>query len=312
MKEQRQRKGRIGNARQRNSKPYKAAGKYSAKEGEWSYVVDRHRVTLAAYAKELWHYRDLIKFLVRRDYIINYVQTILGPLWFVIQPLLSAVVFTFVFGRVVKLSTDQLPPFLFYMSGSILWSYFAMCFQKIATNFVDNKDWLRKIYFPRLSMPIAILLSSLGRFFLNVLIFFAFLCYYIFAEGHNVHVSWLSILLIPCLVFQMAVISLGSGLIIASLSVKYKDLLQLMTFVVQLWMYCSPIVYPLSQVPQEYRSWYACNPMSAVIESFRMLVLGKSSLHFHEALLSWGISIVSLLIGLYAFQRTQRNFVDTI
>lgn len=259
---------------------------------------------------ELWEYRDLFWLFVRRDLTVVYKQSILGPLWFVLQPMLTTVVFTLVFGRLAGISTDGVPPFVFYMSGTILWSYFAGCMNGVASSLSANAHMFSKVYFPRLLMPLALTVSNLGQMALNLVIFLGFWAWILLAGG-PVRPSW-SAVLVPLLVLQCAVVGLGAGLWLSALTVKYRDLRFALGFLSQLWMYATPVVYPTSVVTAKYSWLLAINPMAGPVDLFRSSFLGTGSMQPGTYLTGLAIGVALLVSGLLAFNRVQRTFVDTI
>jgi lipopolysaccharide transport system permease protein len=259
---------------------------------------------------ELWRYRDLVLLLVWRDFVARYKQTILGPLWHVIQPLLTTCVFTVFFGRIAGLPTDGVPPFLFYMSGTVLWGYFAACLANTSSTFISNAGIFGKVYFPRLCVPVAVVLSQLVSLAIQLTVFgltYAFLA----LRGMPVHLGG-SILLLPILVFIMAALGLGGGIIISSLTTRYRDLQQLVTFGVQLLMFAAPVVYPMSAVKGSYRWILLANPMTPVIESFRYAVMGVGLFQPMHLAYSGAMAVGILFLGTVLFHRVERTFMDTI
>lgn len=280
------------------------------KSENWDFVIKPKSKWFDINLGELYRYRDLIYLFVKRDFVTYYKQTILGPLWYIIQPLVNTIVFTIIFGNIAKISTDGLPPFLFYMAGTVAWSYFATCLNATSNTFVTNVEIFEKVYFPRLVMPIAAVIISLLQFFIQFIFFLLFLFYFII---NGVHIEFnLLFLLTPFLLIQMAVLSLGVGILISSLTAKYRDLTFAMTFGVQLWMYATPIVYPLSIVPEKYRILCVLNPMTSIVESFRAMYLGVSSIQLIHIVISIIITILFFLIGIILFNRIEKNFVDTV
>lgn len=252
--------------------------------------------------------KDLIYLLVKRDFITFYKQTILGPLWFVIQPVLTTIVFTVIFGKVAKIPTDGIPPFLFYMAGVIPWMYFSSCLDKTSKTFLENSGLFGKVFFPRLVIPISIVISNLINFLIQFCIFIIFIFYFIDSSiSPN-----LFILLSPFLIFQTAALGMGVGILISSLSIKYRDITFILGFLIQLWMYASPIVYPLSRVPDKWKWVMSLNPMSNVIESFRYMFLGQGYVTFQNLLISLLITFLVFFVGIYYFSKSERNFVDTV
>ncbi len=260
--------------------------------------------------KDTWHYRDLLLLLVRRDFVSFYKQTVLGPLWFFIQPLLTTVIFTFVFGRLAGLSTDSLPQPLFYLAGVTAWNYFSECLTKTSTVFKDNANIFGKVYFPRLIMPLSIVVSNLVRFAVQLLLFFVVMGYYAF-KGAAFQLTW-AVALFPFVLLLMAALGLGAGMIISAMTTKYRDLAFLVTFGVQLLMYATTVIYPLSYAPVEYKWMIELNPMTAIIETFRFGFLGKGSFSWVLLGYSTTITFVLLFIGIIVFNKVEKNFVDTV
>ena len=260
--------------------------------------------------KDTWEYRDLLWLLVRRDFVSAYKQTILGPLWFIIQPLFTTIIFTVVFGNIAGISTDKLPGPLFYMAGITAWNYFADCFLKISTVFRDNAGVFGKVYFPRLVVPLSIIVSNLVRFGIQLLLFLAFIAYYVI-RGEHIHAN-ISLLLFPLLVILIAALGLGSGMIISSLTTKYRDLSFLVSFGMQLLMYATTVIYPLSSAPEKYKWLIKANPMTGIIETFRYGFLGTGS--FTWGLLGYSslVSVILLVAGMIVFTKVEKNFVDTV
>ena len=259
---------------------------------------------------ELWRYRDLIGLFVRRDFVTYYKQTILGPLWYIIQPIVSTVVFTIIFGNIAKLPTDGLPAFLFYLSGNTVWSYYSTCLVSTSNTFTANAGLFGKVYFPRLVVPLSIVISNLISFGIRLGVFLAFLLYFI-ASGSAVHLT-LWALALPALLLIMAGMGLGLGMIISSLTTKYRDLHQLVGFGVQLLMYATPVIYPLSTVQGTWRWLILANPMTPVVEVFRLGFLGTSSVDPLSLLYSVGFTLAVVLIGLLVFNHVEATFMDTV
>lgn len=262
---------------------------------------------------ELWAYRDLLLLLVRRDFVSFYKQTIFGPLWFFIQPLLTTIIFTFVFGNLAGISTDGLPAPLFYMAGITAWNYFADCLTKTSTVFKDNAHIFGKVYFPRLIMPLSIVVSNLVRFGVQMLLFLGFMLYYSL-QGATFGPNW-AIALFPVVVLLMALLGLGSGMLISAMTTKYRDLAFLVTFGVQLLMYATTVIYPLSTAIEKYPeySWIIeYNPMTPMIETFRYGFLGDGSFSWESLGYGAGITFMMLLIGILIFNKVEKNFVDTV
>jgi lipopolysaccharide transport system permease protein len=259
---------------------------------------------------DIWEYRDLLWLLVKRDFVSFYKQTILGPLWFFLQPLFTTVIFTFVFGKLAGISTEGLPQPLFYLAGITAWNYFAECLTKTSTVFKDNANIFGKVYFPRLIMPISIVLSNLIKFAVQFVLFLILVVYYKL-QGSDFSPTW-AISLFPLLVLLMAVFGLALGMIVSSVTTKYRDLAFLITFGVQLLMYATPVIYPLSAAPAKYQWLIEANPMTSIIETFRYGFLGKGS--FDAISLAYSsITIVVLFIaGALVFNKVERNFIDIV
>jgi len=259
--------------------------------------------------KELWHYRDLLVLFVRRDFVTVYKQTILGPLWFFIQPLLTTITFTIIFGNVAQLSTDGAPKVVFYMAGITLWGYFSTCLTTVSGVFNANAGIFGKVYFPRLIMPLTIVISNLMKFGVQFLLFVCFVGY--FTLQNQIHPnSW--ILLTPLIIVLMALISMGIGLILSSMTTKYKDLNQLIGFGVQLFMYATPVIYPSSSVPSTYQWVVELNPLVGLFDYMRFAYLGVGEFTILDLVYPSLFSIVILAIGVLVFNKTQKTFMDTV
>ena len=261
--------------------------------------------------KETWAYRDLIWLFVQRDFKTRYKQTILGPLWFIIQPLFSTIVFTLVFGKIAGLSTDGTPSFLFYLAGNIPWLYFSTCLTNTSNTFVANSNVFGKVYFPRLTMPISTVITCMLNFLIQFALFLiVWVCF--FATGANVHINWAAALL-PILIVQMALLGMGFGIIISSLTTKYRDLQVLVSFGVQLWMYLTPVVYAASSLGNGlFYKAVMCNPMSPIIEIMRFGWLGSGSIPWLSWGISWLVTLAVLFLGIVIFNRVEKNFMDTV
>lgn len=259
----------------------------------------------------LWEYRDMLRFLVIRDFIAKYKQTILGPLWFIIQPLFMTLVFTIIFGQVAGISTDGLPPFLFYLCGQLGWTYFQATFTATAGNLVVNAALFRKVYFPRIIVPLSTVLSNLIAFAIQFLTFTACWIYLKYAtnQGEDFHLH-LTALLFPLLVLQTGLIALATGLWMSALSAKYRDLHHMTGFIAQSLLYLTPIIYPTSQIPERFRFFVNLNPLAAVVEGYRFMFLGRSSLQIDNVIQSIVITLLLLASGVVVYNRIQRTFVD--
>lgn len=259
---------------------------------------------------ELWKYRYLIYLLVRRDFLTFHKQTIFGPLWYVLRPLITAMIFTLVFSRVAKISTDGIPPFLFYLSGTIMWSYFGACLSQTSSIFAGHAHIFGKIYFPRLVVPISASIFNLLQLLVRFIVFLGFFIYYI-AAGIPVSPNNY-ILLFPILILQVALLGTGLGILVSSLTIKYRDLMFAMEFVVQGLFFMTPVFYPVSIVSRGYRVIYMLNPMASVIELFRYSFLGRGTVDIVSVTLSWVITIFIFTLGVILFNRADRTFLDTI
>jgi lipopolysaccharide transport system permease protein len=277
---------------------------------EWDLVIEPQTSLFELNLKDVWRYRDLLWLLVKRDFVSFYKQTILGPLWFFIQPLFTTIIFTFIFGNLAGLSTDGLPQPLFYMAGITAWNYFADCLTKTSTVFRDNANIFGKVYFPRLIMPLSIVVSNLVRFAVQMILFFIMIGYYAFS-GADFHMN-VYVLLFPVLVLIMALLGLGLGLIITAMTTKYRDLAFLITFGVQLMMYATTVIYPLSAAPAKYKWLIELNPMTGIIEAFRYGFLGEGVLTMSTLGYSMVVTLISLIIGVVIFNKTEKTFVDTV
>ncbi len=277
---------------------------------KWDLIIKPKKGIFDIDLEALWRYRDLVAMFVRRDFVAKYKQTILGPLWYIIQPLFTTLMFTLIFSRMAKISTDGLPPVLFYMAGTIAWNYFATCLTSTSTTFVNNANIFGKVYFPRLAVPVATVISSLVQFGIQAILLIALMVYYGF-QGVQYHIN-LYILLLPVLILLMAMLGLGFGILISSLTTKYRDLSNLVTFGVQLWMYATPIIYPLSSVPAKYQSIVVLNPISPIVETFRYALLGVGTFSVSHLLytLAWAIGI--MFLGIIVFNRVEQSFIDTV
>ena len=280
---------------------------------EWDLVIEPQTSLFELNLKDVWRYRDLLWLLVKRDFVSFYKQTILGPLWFFIQPLFTTIIFTFIFGNLAGLSTDGLPQPLFYMAGITAWNYFADCLTKTSTVFRDNANIFGKVYFPRLIMPLSIVVSNLVRFGVQMLLFFVMIGYYLFQNeiGSSFNPN-IYVLMFPLLVLLMALLGLGLGLVITALTTKYRDLAFLITFGVQLMMYATTVIYPLSAAPVKYKWLIELNPMTGIIEAFRYGFLGQGELAMNTFGYSVVFTLISLVLGVIIFNKTEKTFVDTV
>ncbi len=260
--------------------------------------------------REIIRYRDLLFMFVRRDFVATYKQTILGPIWFFIQPIISSLVFYIVFNRFGKIPTDGVPPYLFYLAGLTAWNYFSTCLTSTSNVFVGNAGVFGKVYFPRLITPLSIIISNLIKFGIQFLLFLSFYIFYLFKGAYfspNIY-----ILLLPILILIMAGLGLGLGLAISALTTKYRDLTYLLAFGVQLLMYATPVIYPLSQIPEKFRFYMMLNPMTGIIETFKTSFFNTSSIDWSMLGYSFGFMIIMLFVGVLIFNKTEKNFMDTV
>jgi lipopolysaccharide transport system permease protein len=277
---------------------------------QWTTVLRPGSGCFDLHLRDLWLYRDLVLLFVRRDFVAFYKQTILGPLWFLLQPLFTTVVFTVIFGKIAHIPTDGVPQALFYLGGIVIWNYFADCLNKTSDTFIANANIFGKVYFPRLTVPVSIVISNLITFAIQFVLFLAFLTYY-YWTGSAVRIS-LWVLLTPLLLLQMAALGLGLGILISSMTTKYRDLRFAVGFGVSLWMYATPIVYPMSQIPERWQWFFALNPMSAIVETTRFAFLGAGALRPWHIGISLGMTGLALLAGMIIFSRVEKTFMDTV
>ncbi|MDQ3190823.1 MAG: ABC transporter permease [Bacteroidota bacterium] len=277
---------------------------------EWSLIIKPVSGWFNIDLKQLWKYKDLILLFVRRDFVALYKQTVLGPLWFFIQPLLTTITFTVIFGNIAKLSTDGLPPVLFYLAGITCWTYFAENLTKTSNTFTANANIFGKVYFPRLVLPISIVISNLIKFGLQFFIFIIF-CLYFAYTGYTINFNS-NLLIFPLLIVMMAGLGLGMGIIISSLTTKYRDFQHLVGFGVQLLMYASPIVYPLSSVPDKYKWILLLNPMTSIIEAFKYSFLGVGFFSPNGLIYSFLFMCGALIVGIVIFSKVEKSFMDTV
>jgi lipopolysaccharide transport system permease protein len=285
--------------------------KPSRENETWDMVIQPQRSLLDLRLGELWRYKDLVMLFVRRDFVSVYKQTILGPLWYLIQPLLTTITFTVIFGNIASLPTDGLPQFLFYMSGTVIWSYFATCLTKTSETFVQNANLFGKVYFPRLAVPVSILISNMVTFLIQFGMFLIFILFFIL-RGTFIQPNWLWVALSPILVLMMAGLGLGFGIIISSLTTKYRDLRFLVTFGVQLLMYATPVIYPASTIPERFQWVIQSNPMTPILEAFRFAYLGAGTVNLNHLLYSFGFMLVVVFVGVVIFNRVEQTFMDTV
>ncbi len=278
----------------------------------WDLIITPYRGWFELHLVEIWKYKYLLWLFVKRDFTTFYKQTILGPLWFFIQPLISTIIFNIIFNRIANIPTGKLPPILFYMSGIIAWNYFSGCLIMTSNTFTVNARLFGKVYFPRIIVPISKVVSELVKFAVQLIMFLAFYFYYFFMGNNYINPSLITLLLLPFMIFQMALLSLGIGMIISSLTTKYRDLSYIINFGIQLLMYMSPIVYPLSVVPEKYKKIILINPMTPVIEGFRQAFINDGQLEINIFIYSICFTLVTLFFGILIFNKVEQSFIDTV
>lgn len=290
--------------------------KSNQEEHYWDLIIKGKSSLFDLNIRDIWHYRDLLLLLVKRDFISFYKQTILGPFWFFIQPIFTTIVFTFIFGNLAGIQTDGIPKPLFFLCGITAWNYFSDCLLKTSTVFKDNAGIFGKVYFPRLIMPLSIVMSNLVRFGVQFVLLMGLILYYYFipTPGSSITVSP-SMFFFPFLVLLMALLGLGLGLIITAMTTKYRDLAFLVSFGVQLLMYATTVTYPLSEVKAKFKPMVGLielNPMTYIIEAFRKCLLGHGEFSIYSISYATTITLIILFLGILIFNKTEKNFVDTI
>ena len=281
-----------------------------SQEQNWDLIITPRKKWYDLQLGDVWRYRDLIILFVRRDFVAQYKQTILGPLWFLIQPLLTSAVFTVIFGNIANLPTDGLPQLLFYMSGTVMWSYFSACLTKTSETFIANAQLFGKVYFPRLVMPLSIVISNLITFSIQFLFFLGIYLFF-FLRGSDIQLTAWAFAL-PLLILLMAGLGLGLGIIISSMTTKYRDLRHLVQFGVSLWLYATPVIYPVSSIPENWR-WVAdVNPITPIIETFRAGFLGQGNATWLGLAYSFVFMLTVMFIGVVIFNRVEKTFIDTV
>ena len=277
---------------------------------EWESEIKSEDSLFSINFKEVWQYRDLLLMLVKRDYISTYKQTILGPIWFFVQPILTMIIYVILFGQIAKLPTDGAPQIVFYLSGITIWNYFSESLTKASSVFRDNAAIFGKVYFPRLIMPLSIVVSALIKFGIQFTLFIAIVLYYTLIE-HKIHPN-LWILATPFLLLLMSLFSLGLGMIFSSMTTKYKDLVFLLTFGIQLFMYATPVVYSITSIPEKYQWIVLANPLTSIFQCFRYGYLGSGSFDPNSLFYSIGVIVVLLSIGVVIFNKVEKSFMDTV
>lgn len=283
----------------------------TVQDKKWSLVIRPQNGWFDLHLKEIIHYRDLIMLFVKRTFVSQYKQTVLGPAWAVIQPLLTTLVFTIIFGNIAKLPTDGIPSFLFYMCGNVAWGYFSGCLTTTATTFTSNSSIFGKVYFPRLVMPVATVVTQLISFAIQLVFFVIIYLFYVTNPAYGISPN-IYLLLVPLLIIQMAMLSLGVGIIISAVTTKYRDLVMLISFAVNLWMYLTPVAYASSLIPAQYMTLYMLNPMTPIIETFRYAFFGSGVLSLKYLGISFAVTFVLLFLGIVMFSRVEKTFMDTV
>ncbi len=278
---------------------------------QWDIVIEPQRSLFSVDFKALWRFRDLLGMFVRRDVVTVYKQTVLGPLWYIVQPLLTTLMFIVVFGRIAKISTDGIPQLLFYLSGITIWNYFAETFKNTSDTFKENQDIFGKVYFPRLISPISKVIGGLIKFGIQFCLFFVIYLYYMFFKEVPLELNW-SLLLLPLLLILMAGYGLGAGILFTSLTSKYRDLSFLLTFIVQLMMYASSVIAPFSAVPETMKTYLYWNPFIHIIETFRYIFLGEGYFTWAGLGYSTVLMLIVLIVGVLVFNKTEKTFMDTV
>ncbi len=276
----------------------------------WTEEIKSQNTLFSINIKEVWHYRDLLLMLVKRDYVTFYKQTILGPIWFFIQPLMTTVVYLVLFGQIAKLSTDGAPQIAFYLAGITIWNYFSEALTKTSTVFKDNASLFGKVYFPRLIMPLSIVCSGLMKFAIQFGLFIAVVLYFTFINPKIEPNLW--VLITPFLVLLMATFALGLGMVFSSLTTKYKDLVFLLSFGIQLFMYATPVVYPTSAMPTKFSWLLHINPLTGIFECFRYAYLGTGSFQPMDLLISTLLIGILFFIGIVIYNKVEKSFMDTV
>ncbi len=282
----------------------------TTQDQKWTAVISSEHRLFHIPWREIWDYRELVFRLVHRDFISRYKQTVLGSAWYVIQPLFTSLMFTLVFNKIAGISTGEIPPMLFFLAGTVCWGYFNSCVTNTATTFISNSSLFDKVYFPRLVVPLSQLIVNLIGFAMQLVLFLFFYFYYL-AQGADIAMGW-RIVVLPVLLVQMAALGLGVGCIVSAITTRFRDLQIMLSFFMQLWMYASCVVYPLSLVPENWRWVYALNPMVFVIEAFRYAFMGHGIVYLWQIIISFFVSIAVVFIGLALFNKTQRTCVDIL
>ncbi len=292
------------------SNPPAQSGRTPLSAESWDLLITPKKGWLDLDVAGVWRYRDLVLLLFKRDFVAFYKQTILGPLWYVIQPLLTTVAFTLIFNRIARISTDGIPPFAFYMAGVVLWNFFSTCLNKTSDTFAGNAAIFGKVYFPRLVVPASVILSNFLTFAIQFTLLLVIMLVFRW-RGAQIPITAELVMAVPLMLY-VALLGLGAGIIVSSLTTRYRDLTFVLGFAIQLWMYATPVVYPLSQIPEKWRWLFVLNPMTAPVETFRSSLLGTGTVTATLWLSSIGITLVVLLVGLVLFGRTEKTSMDTV
>ena len=279
---------------------------------KWDLVIIPQRRWFDINLGAIFAYKDLLLLFVKRDFTTFYKQTILGPIWFFLQPLITTIVFSIIFNRIAKIPTNETPPILFYMSGIIAWNYFNNCLISTSSTFTSNASLFGKVYFPRIIVPASKIISGLFTFLIQLVMFVGFYIYYTMSGNESIEPEFSVLLLIPLMILQMALLGQGIGMIISSLTTKYRDLNYLVTFGTQLVMYASPIIYPLSEVPDKYKIYIILNPITPIIEGFRYGFLGRGMLNAEMITYSVIMTALVFISGLLIFNKVEKSFIDTV
>lgn len=278
-------------------------------QAQWTEVIVPRENIFKINFEEVWRYRDLLLMLVHRDFVTYFKQTILGPIWFFISPIMTTVIYVIVFGNIAEISTDGVPQVAFYLAGVTLWNYFSSCLNDTAVVFSKNSSMLGKVYFPRLIMPLSVVVSKLMQFGVQLALFFGVVLYFWFVGKIQPNI-WAFIS--PFLILLLALLSLGLGMIFSSLTVKYRDMVQLLTFGVSLFMYATPVIYPVSTIPDKYKTLILSNPLTPIFETFKYGFLGVGDVSIASLLYATIVTIIVFFIGVFVFNRVEKTFMDTI
>lgn len=277
----------------------------------WDLVIKPQSTLFDIPWADIWRYRDLWRMFVKRDVITVYKQTVLGPIWFVVQPILTTAIYVLVFGNIAGISTDGMPKILFYLSGIVIWNYFAESFNQTSQTFTQNAAIFGKVYFPRLIMPLAKVTSAMIKFFIQFT-FLLIIYFYFILSGNDLIQPNATLVLLPLYVLMMAGLGLGFGIVFTSLTTKYRDLNFLIGFGVQLLMYATPVIYPVSTIPEKYKAFILANPMTSIVEGFKYALLGTGSFNWHNLGYSFVFMILLLFAGIIIFNKTEKSFIDTV